>query len=210
MNRTEDLTLLGASGKKRLKFGNSLMSKLLGSSTNSEATANTLTKSPEKSTQLQNFLRDSQRSPNGNQEKKFLHNLIHDSVDKSDNFAVNSNGRVISVMISDSDYLGDDRIRPSDLRKLLYRRPEIAGILYDCLVEEGIVKDIQAPTSIETKDYMYEASETDSHDDNDHTEELNRNDDNSVFGVDHHSRDQESSDKGDFEDEPLTTEALVG
>lgn len=45
---------------------------------------------------------------------------------------------LVTVRIKDSDNLGDDRIQPSVLRKLLQHKPELAQLLFDCIVDEGL------------------------------------------------------------------------
>lgn len=70
--------------------------------------------------------------------------LLHDDIERRENFTVRSSGsdgRSIQVMIRDEDHVGDadGRINSIDLRRLLYKRPDIGLILYDCIVEEGIM-----------------------------------------------------------------------
>lgn len=45
---------------------------------------------------------------------------------------------LVSVRIKDTDNLGDDRIQPAMLRKLLQLKPDLAQLLFDCIVDEGL------------------------------------------------------------------------
>ena len=45
---------------------------------------------------------------------------------------------LVTVKIKDSDNLGDDRIKPQVLRRLLQLKPELAQLLFDCVVDEGL------------------------------------------------------------------------
>mmetsp|Transcript_28979 Transcript_28979/g.53860 ORF Transcript_28979/g.53860 Transcript_28979/m.53860 type:complete len:480 (+) Transcript_28979:163-1602(+) len=45
---------------------------------------------------------------------------------------------LVTVRIKDSDNLGDDRIKPTQLRKLLQHKPDLAQLLFDCVVDEGL------------------------------------------------------------------------
>lgn len=69
------------------------------------------------------------------------HSLVHDPIEKRDMFIVHSSeGFDIKVMISDFDRFDrSSRITVPDLRALLYSKPDVAALLYDCLVEEGMV-----------------------------------------------------------------------
>ena len=49
--------------------------------------------------------------------------------------------RQVIVDIHDDDDLGDDRIRPILLRKLLQTNLNLANLLYDCAEEEGLLHD---------------------------------------------------------------------
>lgn len=44
-------------------------------------------------------------------------------------------------MISEQDKLGQSRVGVTELKKLFLHKPEIAAILYDTMVEEGIVQE---------------------------------------------------------------------
>eukprot|EP01035_Chromulina_nebulosa_P018836 gene18836-24621_t len=62
-------------------------------------------------------------------------NLITSNKDsKGDNYA----GQSFILDIEEFDDMGDPRIKPLELKRLLQRRPDIAMILYDCIKEEGI------------------------------------------------------------------------
>lgn len=45
---------------------------------------------------------------------------------------------IVNLEVGDYDDLGDDRIKPSQLRILLQKRPDIASLLHSCLKDEGI------------------------------------------------------------------------
>mmetsp|Transcript_14822 Transcript_14822/g.22313 ORF Transcript_14822/g.22313 Transcript_14822/m.22313 type:complete len:455 (-) Transcript_14822:230-1594(-) len=44
----------------------------------------------------------------------------------------------VNIHINDNDDLNDERIQPQQLRKLLQSRPDLAQLLYECVVEEGL------------------------------------------------------------------------
>ena len=44
----------------------------------------------------------------------------------------------VIVRIRDTDNLGDERIKPTVLRKLLQLKPDLAQLLFDCVEEEGL------------------------------------------------------------------------
>mmetsp|Transcript_6826 Transcript_6826/g.6130 ORF Transcript_6826/g.6130 Transcript_6826/m.6130 type:complete len:441 (+) Transcript_6826:27-1349(+) len=50
----------------------------------------------------------------------------------------NYTGQSFILDIEEFDDMGDPRIKPLELKRLLQRRPDIAMILYDCIKEEGI------------------------------------------------------------------------
>ena len=58
---------------------------------------------------------------------------------------------LVTVRIKDSDKLGDDRIQPAVLRKLLQLKPELAQLLFDCIVDEGL-NDVDDGDSENTDD----------------------------------------------------------
>ena len=58
---------------------------------------------------------------------------------------------LVTVRIRDSDNLGDDRIQPIVLRKLLQHKPELAQLLFDCIVDEGL-NDVDDGDSENTDD----------------------------------------------------------
>eukprot|EP01038_Epipyxis_sp_PR26KG_P014795 gene14795-19879_t len=73
---------------------------------------------------------------NNKSKQKDYFNLIHDNVEKKDMFSVYaSDGLLINIMINNDDDLHDNRIKHSDLRKLLYNRPDLAELLYECVCE---------------------------------------------------------------------------
>eukprot|EP01034_Spumella_vulgaris_P034919 gene34919-43059_t len=79
-----------------------------------------------------------------------LHNLLHESIEKRENFTVQTDqGDVITVTIRDDDKLGDvdSRIVPEDLRRLLSLRPDLAAMLYESLLEEGIIAPYKVITN---------------------------------------------------------------
>ena len=44
----------------------------------------------------------------------------------------------VSVYITDSDSFHDERIKPQQLRKFLQNRPDMALLLWECVVQEGL------------------------------------------------------------------------
>jgi hypothetical protein len=48
-------------------------------------------------------------------------------------------GSVIKVNIEDNDYVGDERMQPAQLRRLLQTRPDLALLLRSCIEEEGLL-----------------------------------------------------------------------
>lgn len=78
-------------------------------------------------------------------EDKLLH-IGHSKIAHSDNFLVKlPEGGLVRVKIADHEELNDRRIQPRDLRKILYEKPAIAGILFEAMLELGIAQadDIQ-------------------------------------------------------------------
>lgn len=67
-----------------------------------------------------------------------------DSTNNSDNFIGKKfslhDDRSVVVYINDGDDLGDERIKPSQLRKLLQAKPDISALLFKCIIEEGLDK----------------------------------------------------------------------
>jgi hypothetical protein len=71
-----------------------------------------------------------------------LFRIADDKIEQSDNFLVKTkNNRIIRVMLSDYDELDDSRINVSDLRKLLFLKPSIAELLYEEMLEIGLVEE---------------------------------------------------------------------
>jgi hypothetical protein len=76
-----------------------------------------------------------------------LFRIADDKIETSDNFLVKTkNNRIIRVMLSDYDELDDSRINVSDLRKLLFLKPAIAELLYEEMLEIGLVEEEWQPT----------------------------------------------------------------
>lgn len=50
----------------------------------------------------------------------------------------------MQINIEDYDDVGDERIQPSQLRRLLQNRPDLSKLLYTCIEEEGLL-DYQPP-----------------------------------------------------------------
>lgn len=48
------------------------------------------------------------------------------------------NAPTVGVYINDGDDLGDSRITPFALKRLLQARPDLAVLLYQCVMEEGL------------------------------------------------------------------------
>lgn len=44
----------------------------------------------------------------------------------------------VAVYITDSDSFHDERIKPQQLRKFLQNRPDMALLLWECVVQEGL------------------------------------------------------------------------
>ncbi len=71
---------------------------------------------------------------------KLLH-IADDNVEQSDNFLIKTkNDRIIRIMISDYEEFEDRRLVPSDLRKLFFTNPSIAELLYEEMLEAGLVE----------------------------------------------------------------------
>lgn len=71
---------------------------------------------------------------------KLLH-IADDNVEQSDNFLIKTkNDRIIRIMISDYEEFEDRRLIPSDLRKLFFTNPSIAELLYEEMLEAGLVE----------------------------------------------------------------------
>ena len=88
-------------------------------------------------------------------EGKMTSDLLHDDIERRENFTVRTaDGRAVQVMIRDEDHVSDadGRINSIDLRRLLYKRPDIAVILYDCIVEEGILDPFEFESDQEDVD----------------------------------------------------------
>lgn len=67
-----------------------------------------------------------------------------DNVAQSDSFlvpAVSTKGGLIRVMISDYDEFDDRRLNPQAVRQLLYANPAVAELLYDAMIDEGLVEE---------------------------------------------------------------------
>lgn len=73
--------------------------------------------------------------------KERLLSTLHEHVEESENFVVSAAGGQFRIMISERDKLGQSRVGVNDLKKLFLHKPEIAAILYDTMVEEGIVEE---------------------------------------------------------------------
>lgn len=74
--------------------------------------------------------------------KERLLSTLHEHVEESENFVVTApDGGQFRIMISEQDKLGQSRVHGTDLKKLFLHKPEIAAILYDTMVEEGIVEE---------------------------------------------------------------------
>lgn len=73
--------------------------------------------------------------------KERLLSTLHDRTEESENFVVTaSDGGQFRIMIGDRHKFGENgRINAVQLKKLFLHKPDIAMILYDTLVEEGIV-----------------------------------------------------------------------
>jgi len=73
--------------------------------------------------------------------KEKLLNTLHERTEESENFVVTaSDGGQFRIMIGDKHKFGErGRINAVQLKKLFLHKPDIAEILYDTLVEEGIV-----------------------------------------------------------------------
>ena len=81
--------------------------------------------------------------------KEKLLNTLHERTEDSESFVVTtSDGGQFRVMVSDTDSLAEGKVVPGDLRRLLLYKPELAAVLYDTMVEEGIV-------SVEEEEGMY-------------------------------------------------------
>ncbi len=93
--------------------------------------------------------------------KHHSRSLVHDAVEDRDMFVVAaSDGFNVKVMINDDDELcSDRRLTARQLRSLLYFKPDIAAMLFDCLLDEGIVvgrressEESSAPSRRKTSD----------------------------------------------------------
>lgn len=73
--------------------------------------------------------------------KEKLLSTLHERTEESENFVVTaSDGGQFRIMIGDRHKFGErGRINAVQLKKLFLHKPDIAEILYDTLVEEGIV-----------------------------------------------------------------------
>jgi len=73
--------------------------------------------------------------------KEKLLSTLHERTEESENFVVTaSDGGQFRIMIGDRHKFGErGRINAIQLKKLFLHRPDVAEILYDTLVEEGIV-----------------------------------------------------------------------
>ena len=73
--------------------------------------------------------------------KEKLLNTLHERTEDSESFVVTTaDGGQFRVMVSDTDSLAEGKVVPGDLRRLLLYKPELAAVLYDTMVEEGIVR----------------------------------------------------------------------
>jgi len=70
-----------------------------------------------------------------------LLSTLHDNVEEQDNFVIKaSDDGLFRVLVDDNDSFGlDGRIKARDLKRLFLYKPDVAAILYDCMVEEEIV-----------------------------------------------------------------------
>ena len=73
--------------------------------------------------------------------KEKLLSTLHEHTEESENFVVTaSDGGQFRIMIGDKHKFGErGRINPIQLKRLFLHKPDIAEILYDTMVEEGIV-----------------------------------------------------------------------
>ena len=73
--------------------------------------------------------------------KEKLLNTLHERTEDSESFVVTTaDGGQFRVMVSDTDSLAEGKVVPGDLRRLLLYKPELAAVLYDTMVEDGIVR----------------------------------------------------------------------
>ena len=72
------------------------------------------------------------------------------------NGAVEAEGGVrFRINIEDTDFVGDERIQPSQLRRLLQNRPDLSKLLYSCIEEEGLL-DIKSVKKEQTEEEEFD------------------------------------------------------
>jgi len=88
--------------------------------------------------------------------KEKLLSTLHEHTEESENFVVTaSDGGQFRIMIGNKVKFGEhNRIHPVQLKKLFLHKPDIAEILYDTLVEEGIVVEETEPDHGDVNDEL--------------------------------------------------------
>lgn len=71
-----------------------------------------------------------------------LFHIAHDSVAQSDNFLIKTaDGGSLRIKIDDNEIFEDPRLTSSDLRVLFYNKPALAELIYDAMIDAGIVSE---------------------------------------------------------------------
>jgi hypothetical protein len=106
--------------------------------------------------------------------KARLLNTFHERQEQSENFVVqSSDGGQFRIMIADKDKLGEGaRLSAVQLKKLFLHKPDIAAILYDTMVEEGIVEENVTNDPQHYGDHLFGMDDMDMDGDDDEEEEL--------------------------------------
>lgn len=88
--------------------------------------------------------------------KEKLLSTLHERTEESENFVVTaSDGGQFRIMMGNKVKFGEhNRLHPVQLKKLFLYKPDIAEILYDTLVEEGIVVEETEPDHEDVNDEL--------------------------------------------------------
>jgi hypothetical protein len=82
-----------------------------------------------------------------------LFHIADENVEQSDNFLVKtSSNRLVRIMISDYEDFDDNRLNPNDLRKLFYLKPSIAELLYEEMLEAGLVEEASDEEEVDERE----------------------------------------------------------
>ena len=130
-----------------------------------------------------------------------LFRIADENVEQSDNFLVKTkNNRLIRIMISDYEEIDDPRLAIGDLRKLLYLKPSIAELLYEEMLDAGLVEeDLFLPESEEqsAEEQEQQHEEEDGNEIDEQGEDDHENDSHAAAGGMKKSQDDDEGNGGE-------------